>query len=95
VQDDGGTARDHLKAEWRSTGVKPVELEQPELCEYGIYLWNLFCEIDGSERRAREKLTAQDLQGWEWRTGRTLTLLERRAVSAMDRALFKQKRRKA
>lgn len=68
---EGGTQSkmEHLRAVWKQTGVKPTELELPEVPREMLYLWKWLCDLiypmSFSELKAWGELTGRKLSRWE------------------------------
>jgi len=95
-----GTAeslRAQLESVWRQTGKQPRQLaELPELPPLAKHLWVWFVDMNNSEREVGmdvSRITASSMIAWQWATGNTLELWERKALRAIDAAWIAMQRK--
>lgn len=80
--------RTHLNSRWRQSGKKPKLLEDAlEAPPLAFHLWEWFLQLNeerGSNGMGPNRITAQLMKDWCWKTGNVLELWERKAISRID-----------
>lgn len=89
---DGRPLRDHLKSQWRQTGVMPDQLAQAPQCPEGLEpLWQDFLDLHcmrGSSGFGPSRITYHDIDAMQRVRGITMPPWQVQAITAADAAFF-------
>lgn len=97
-QQDGASLRDHLNVAFNATGIKPEQLDVPELPESVAYIWGWFCDLNRtrtSNGYGANCLTYTEIKDWMYVTDIHLEPFELRAIMAIDVEYMNQSAKEA
>jgi hypothetical protein len=87
IQSDGQPLIIHLKSIWRQSGIKPKQLELPEVNDAYLYLLNDFYQLSShrsSNGYSPNPINYLEIDCWSRLTGKFITSSEVEIIMAID-----------
>ena len=90
----GGCQRDHYNAVWKSSGVKPYQLEKFTVPYPVLYLWEWFIELHNARQYGMDgamAITFTEIKSWKELMGYEITSQDIQIIKKLDLLAIKKR----